>query len=274
MIPSDQAISVVDVVRFSPEAAPSERTADRVLVETPVTIAVDQVGSFTLLCTPADLKALAVGFARSEGMIDTADDMVDLSVGSGRRPVVGMKVADPARVQAGRNLIVASACGLCGVRTLEKVLNETPPVGSLLHARKRLVFEMIQRMRGEQDWFGQTGAAHAAAVFDSAGELIASAEDLGRHNALDKAIGKCVLADRDTAGGAVGLSGRVSFELVAKAVRAGVELIAAVSAPSSMAVEAAGRWNITLCGFVRPGRANVYTCPERLTGREITGRIG
>ena len=120
------------------------------------------------------------------------------------------------------------------------------------------------RLRETQTVFEATGGVHAAGVFDAAGAMLATAEDIGRHNALDKAIGECLLAGRATGGCGVVLSGRVSFELVAKAARAGVEVILAVSGPTSLAVEAADRWNITLCGFVRGDRMNVYTHPGRI----------
>jgi FdhD protein len=112
--------------------------------------------------------------------------------------------------------------------------------------------------------FEKTGGAHAAAIFDTAGSIMAFAEDIGRHSAFDKVIGKCLMAGLETKGCGVALSGRISLEMVTKAARAGIELIAAVSAPSSFAIEAAQRWNITLCGFVRSGRMNVYTYQQRI----------
>jgi FdhD protein len=115
-----------------------------------------------------------------------------------------------------------------------------------------------------QTTFTLTGSSHAAALFDRDGTILSFAEDIGRHNALDKAIGKCLLARRDMRGYGVALSGRVSLEMVAKAARAGVELIVAVSGVSSYAITAAKQWNITLCGFVRNGKINVYTDPTRI----------
>jgi FdhD protein len=120
-------------------------------------------------------------------------------------------------------------------------------------------------MRSGQVLFDRTGATHAAAIFSHRGDLLAIAEDIGRHNALDKAIGKCLLGNIDTSGCAVCLSGRVSFELAAKSARAGIELIAAVSAPSSLAVRVAEACNITLCGFVRGEKATIYTHPRRIS---------
>jgi FdhD protein len=114
--------------------------------------------------------------------------------------------------------------------------------------------------------FTRTGGTHAAGIFTVTGELLAIGEDIGRHNAFDKAMGQCVLRGVPTAGRAAVLSGRVSVELVAKAARAGLELIAAVSAPSSLAIQVAERCQVTLCGFVREKRATVYTRPQRIIG--------
>jgi FdhD protein len=116
-----------------------------------------------------------------------------------------------------------------------------------------------------QHIFRMTGGAHAAGISDSSGKISAFAEDIGRHNALDKAIGKCLLGGLPMKSCAVALSGRVSLEMVTKSARAGIELIAAVSAPTSLAIEAAERWNITLCGFVRSDKLNVYTHSKRIT---------
>jgi FdhD protein len=115
-----------------------------------------------------------------------------------------------------------------------------------------------------QTTFALTGSSHAAALFDRDGAIVAFAEDIGRHNALDKAIGKCLLAGGAPRGYGVVLSGRVSLEMIAKAARAGIELVVAVSGVSSYAIAAARQWNITLCGFVRNGRVNIYTDPTRI----------
>ncbi len=123
-------------------------------------------------------------------------------------------------------------------------------------------------MQARQELFQRTGGTHAAGILSAKGELIALGEDIGRHNALDKAIGRCILGKRPTDGCGLVLSGRVSVELIVKAARAGIELVAAVSAPSSLAIDAAKRCNITLCGFVRDTRATVYTHPHRIIGLE------
>ena len=145
-----------------------------------------------------------------------------------------------------------------------KLMEAVPACGNALTMGEARCQELAEALRGGQPVFAATGGAHAAGVFSGAGEFLATAEDIGRHNALDKAIGACLLADRATTGCGVVLSGRVSFEMVAKAARAGLEIIVAVSGPTSLAVAAADHWNITLCGFVRGDRMNVYTHPSRV----------
>jgi FdhD protein len=241
-----------------------ERITDRVLVEEPLTIMVHQVGSFTVMCTPCDVEALAVGFLYSEGMIRSADEVTAILTRDNLPDVVGVEIQEPARAGIARNLVVASSCGMCGVRNIQKMLAEVPACPRSLEVPESLLFAVTEKLRSRQQTFALTGSSHAAALFDRDGAVVACAEDIGRHNALDKAIGKCLLARRPPQGCGAALSGRVSLEMVTKAARAGLELIVAVSGVSSYAITAAQRWNITLCGFARNGRINVYTGPARI----------
>ena len=240
-----------------------ETVNDAVVSEQAVTVMIDRVGSFTIMATPCDIEALAVGFVYSEGIINGIEDCLSISRNENLSNVVGIVVQNPTQI-AKRNLIVASSCGLCGVRNIEKMLEQMSPCGNTLRVSSEYLIAMTEKLRSQQQLFQTTGGAHAAGIFDAAGNMTAFAEDIGRHSAFDKAIGKCLMSKQRTHGCGVVLSGRVSLEMVAKASRAGIELIAAVSAPSSYAVEAAQKWNITLCGFVRPERMNVYTCMERI----------
>ena len=234
-----------------------------VVVETPLTIMVDQVGSFTIMCTPCDVEALAVGFAFSEGLICSADEIVECVYRPGQQ-VVGLQLEDPAQLGPGRNLIVTSSCGLCGSRNIDALRAGQFAVGDSLRLPAASLRSAAEQMRTVQRLFSQTGGTHAAAIFDADGRLLAFAEDIGRHNALDKAIGKCLLDGVPLSGQAAILSGRVSLELVAKAARARLEVVAGVSAPSSLAVEVAQRCRITLCGFVREQRATVFSHSHRI----------
>lgn len=236
-----------------------------VAAEALLTVQVEGVGSFALLCTPAEAEALAIGFAYCEGLIASIDEVLDC-VYRPQSATVGLRLESCQPPAAGRNLIVTSSCGLCGSRNIDRLLSGAVTCGDSLRAGRALLTGVVQEMHRRQELFRRTGGTHAAAIFDARGALLSMAEDLGRHNALDKAIGKCLMQRVPTAGCGVALSGRVSFELVAKAARAGIEIIAAVSAPSSLAVEAAARCGITLCGFVRDDRATVYTHPHRVSG--------
>ena len=258
-----QAVHSAEIFRISTEDV-AGKVADNVVIEQPVTIMIDKVGSFTIMATPSDIKALAVGFVYSEGMIDSIENVVAVSIKPQLPNVVGIAVHDPTQIAVRRNMIVASSCGMCGTRNIDKMLSEMPVCGRSLKVSSDLLIEVTEQLRSMQQIFRMTGGSHAAGIFDSSGKIISFAEDLGRHSAFDKAIGKCLMAKQSMKGNAAVLSGRVSLEMVTKAARAGIELIAAVSAASSFAIEAAERWNITLCGFVRPGKINIYTHPERI----------
>ncbi len=260
---SVSAIHRVEPLRISMEGAPPIRDPCDVVVEELLTIMVEGVGNFAVMCTPCDVEALAVGFAFSEGLISSIEDVIELAYRTDQR-AIGLRLDAPGQGGAGRNLIVTSSCGLCGSRNIDQLMAGNVVSGDSLRVPGTLLRNVAEEMHARQDLFARTGGAHAAGIFAADGELLAVAEDIGRHNAVDKAIGKCLVQGLSLAGCGITLSGRVSLELVAKAARAGLELMVAVSAPSSLAIEAAERCNITLCGFVREQRATVYTHPRRI----------
>jgi FdhD protein len=237
-----------------------------VVLEAPVTIDVQGVESFTLLCTPDDLLALAAGFLLTEGVIDGIDDLTALKVCDDDPSVVRARVKEtvPRIDDAGRNLLIVSSCGLCGAESLEQRLSALPVVGDSLRVEGPTLKVVGSQLQLHQPLFQSCGSTHAVGIFDAGGELIASAEDTGRHNALDKAIGRALLDGLSPAGCGAVLSGRVSLEMVSKCARAGIELITAISAPTSLAVQVAGHCGITLCAFVRETRATVFTHPKRV----------
>jgi len=261
--PTD-AVIAVRPTRVSTDTGRAVVDPAEVAVEQPLTIMVDGGGSFTLLCTPSDLQALVMGFLLTEGLIDSPEDCQTFSYRPEER-VAAVRIEAPSRPPA-RNLIVTSSCGLCGSRNIDRLLSGGPVVSNKLRLRPATLTEVVRAMHARQTVFTRTGGTHAAAVFDCDGRILSLAEDIGRHNAVDKAIGMCLLEGRSTASCALALSGRVSLELVSKAARAGIELLAAVSSPSSLAISAAERCGITLCAFVREQRATVYTHPHRLPG--------
>ena len=171
------------------------------------------------------------------------------------------KIGDPSR-----NLLIVSSCGACGTEDLDTRIRALPRVGDTLKLNCDLLGSAREGLAAKQTLFESCGGTHAAGIYDEAGKILASAEDAGRHNALDKAIGKCLLEEIPTAGRAAALSGRVSLEMVSKCARAGIELISAISAPTTLAIEVADRCGITLCAFVRDTRATVFTHPARVVG--------
>jgi len=254
----------------------------QVPVEEAVSVDIEGVGVYTLMCTPTDAVPLAIGFALTEGIVTSMGDVRSVSECMDASGVIRIALTDPSKAKSGgRNLIVNSSCGLCGSKeTIEAVLAGIPPVAFTREDTLASVLASIETMRSRQKLFQHTGGVHAAALFDAAGEMVALAEDVGRHNALDKAIGQCLLGGVPTAGCLATLSGRLSLEMVVKAARAGVEIVAAVSAASSLAISAAERLRITLCGFARESRMTVFARPERIpeasgsTGRPRDGPVG
>lgn len=265
-----EATRPVQPLRFPADGAPPTQESDYVVVEDVLVIDIKDVGRYTLMCTPVDTMALAVGFTFAEGMISSLGDINLLHHCDDDPGVIRMQLADASRVQAAeRNLIVTSSCGMCGSReAVDRFLSGASTVGQSLSVTTPLLLSMAEQMRLRQRLFSETGGTHGAGIFSADGEIVAFSEDIGRHNALDKAIGKCLLEGTSMAGCGVVLSGRASFELVAKSARAELELIAAVSAPTSLAIDAAQRCNITLCGFVREDRVTVYTHPGRIRGSQ------
>ncbi len=262
--PSGPTYRAATLRRFSPAKRTSVEEQVDVVVETFVTVTIEDAGRYVLVCSPSDTEALAVGFAFSEGLISSAEDIAHLGFREGDRTAVEMKLKDPGKEAPGRNLLMTSSCGACGTRNLEKYMTGELSVGSSLKIPSGLLLDVAREMRSLQGLFSKTGGTHAAAVFQGDGHIVAIAEDIGRHSALDKAIGKCLQKGISTKGCGAMLSGRMSFEIVAKAARAGLEILGAVSAPSSLAVDVAEQCRITICGFVREDRLSAYTHPGRL----------
>jgi len=261
---TSESVYRVEPVRISSTGDAPRRDPGEVVAEELLTIMIEDVGSFAVMCTPCDVKAFAVGFAFSEGMISSADDVLQYT--ERHDPfTVAMRLDEPEQVISSRNLIVTSSCGLCGSRNIDNLLAGTVTCKDTLRMSVPDLCRIAREMHKQQDLFERTGGAHAAAIFSADGEIISFAEDIGRHNALDKVIGKSLAAGQSLEQRGVMLSGRVSLELVAKTARAGIEVLAAISAPSSLAMRAAQRCNITLCCFVRGDRTTVYTHPHRIS---------
>jgi FdhD protein len=252
------AAGQVDVVRL-----PSGATeADEVAVEEPLEIRVNGEPVAVTMRTPGHDEELALGFCLTEGLApESAALPADLAANT-----VEVVAAPFDCERVVRSFYTSSSCGVCGKGALEAVAVEAPRVESDLRLPASLVGALPDRLREGQAGFAVTGGLHATGLFDSAGELLCVREDVGRHNAMDKAIGWAFGAGRlPLAHVVLCVSGRLSFELVQKASVAGCPLVVAVGAPSTLAVDLARDRGVTLCGFVRDGRMNVYSEPWRVT---------
>ena len=241
-----------------PDGTTSE---DIVAVEEPLEIRINGRPVAVTMRTPGHDEELALGFCISEGLSPTGARLPDdLAANVVEIDAPGF---DPDRLA--RSFYTSSSCGVCGKGALEAVAVEAPRVESELRVPLGLVSVLPDRLRDAQAAFELTGGLHATGLFSAGAQLVCLREDVGRHNAMDKVIG---WASRESllplAGSILCVSGRLSFELVQKAAVAGCPVLVAVGAPSSLAVELAKDRGVTLCGFVRDGRVNVYSDPWRI----------
>jgi FdhD protein len=227
--------------------------------------------------TPGNDFELAAGFLYNEGIVRTRDEIVELTYcidpavdPEQRYNIVTAELRANARPadldRFERHFTVSSACGVCGRAQLESLRAlGAAPIEDDLRLPADLLYALPQRMRAAQRVFAATGGLHAAAIFNERGEAIAVREDVGRHNAVDKLVGWALLNERlPLRRCTLMVSGRAGYEILQKAVMARVPIVASVSAPSSLAVELACEFNVTLAGFVRDDRANIYAAPERV----------
>ncbi|MBW3592098.1 MAG: formate dehydrogenase accessory sulfurtransferase FdhD [Actinobacteria bacterium] len=252
------AAGSVDVLRL-----PDARTeADELAVEEPLEIRVGGRPVAVTMRTPGHDEELALGFLLSEGIAPTAAaPTADFAANTVEVHAPGADLDGLAR-----NFYTTSSCGVCGKGALDAVAVDAPRVTSDVRLSMSLVASLPERLREAQPTFAATGGLHATGLFSAAGELLVVREDVGRHNALDKVVGWAFRAERlPLAHEVLCVSGRLSFELVQKAAVAGCPVLVAVGAPSTLAVELAVDRGITLCGFVRNGRLNVYSEAWRIT---------
>lgn len=255
-----------------------ENVTDEVAVEEPLEIRVNGHSVAVTMRTPGHDRELAAGFLLTEGVIDNGDDLLDLlicrTLPDGKAGnVVDAQVSPRLTVDFARltrHVFSSSSCGLCGKATLESVFQKFPMIKSDAVYDPGLIATLPERLQAAQPGFGVTGGLHASALFGGDGELRVLREDVGRHNALDKVLGHALLAGGLPLSDALLLvSGRVSFELMQKALSAGVPFVAGIGAPSSLAVECARGSGQTLVGFLRSDRMNIYAGAERLKRADV-----
>jgi FdhD protein len=235
--------------------------SDQVAIEDPLEIRVDGEALAVTMRTPGQDEELALGFLYGEGLIDEIRDAgLTEDLAANIVEVAGPLTRDPGA----RRFYTTSSCGVCGKGALEEVAVHSAPLPDGPVVGRALVAELPARL--EQPTFERTGGLHATGLFDADGELLFSREDVGRHNAMDKVVGRALLDGMLPLGERVlCVSGRLSFELVQKAAVAGAPILVGVGAPSSLAIELADDRGLTLCGFARRGSVNVYTHPRRVS---------
>lgn len=268
---NNRASSSTEVVKYRAAEMLSSQ-ADEVAVEEPLEIRVEGHSVAVVMRTPGHDRELAAGFALTEGIVRGSSEIFEITSCLTRESrtdnVVNIALTDPARFDAAklsRHVFTSSSCGICGKATIEAALQQFPSIKSAPAIDANTLFQLPERLSAAQETFQRTGGLHACALFESGGELLLVREDVGRHNALDKLIGYQLLAKQlPLSNRILLLSGRVSFEMTQKALAAGIAIIAAISAPTSLAVEFARANNQTLVGFLRGETMNIYAGAERV----------
>lgn len=261
-----------EIIRYARGASSVKN--DAITVEEPLEIRVDGTSVAVVMRTPGDDLDLTRGFLLTEGLVEKPSDIFEISqcpsqemeTGSGN--VVDVLLTNPETVDLtalSRNVYTSSSCGICGRATLESVFQQFPPIDSTFTIKAEVLGKLSDKLREAQQTFSQTGGLHASALFDAEGKMLLLREDVGRHNALDKVIGHQWQAGNTPLSNRLLLvSGRVSFELMQKALCAGIPFVAGISAPSTLAIDCAQEGSQTLVGFLRGETMNVYAHAERL----------
>ena len=240
-----------------------------ICTEEPLEIMINNEPYYLTMRSPGQDTALAIGLCFTEGVISTFRDVLSVNhcADSANRLNVYLAPENPTRLQTAkkRRRTVYASCGICGKEQISDICTLFTKRQQTVCMKLSEILHMQKKIESQQLVFSATGGTQMAGLFDTQGNLLAFAEDVGRHNALDKAIGQVLIAGKDREVKTVILSCRLSYEMVQKAARLGVEIVAGASAPTSAAADLARELHITLIGFLRQGSANVYTFPERIT---------
>jgi FdhD protein len=255
---------------------------DMVVTEEPLQLMLDGEALSVVMRTPGHDVELSLGLMFAEGILRSAKDVrvIRISAEAGELEAgvavesslvesnqVDIHLATKARRKPERSMLSSSACGVCGTVLIEDLRRDLAPLPAGAAIDPSLLPGLVDRLRSGQGVFDRTGGLHAAGLFTSAGELVYLREDIGRHNAVDKVVGRALLDERVPADDSIlVVSGRAGYEIVQKSITAGIPVLAAVGAPSSLAVALAREFNQTLVGFLKGDRFNVYSAPERLSG--------
>ena len=260
----------VEISHVDLSARRIQRKKDFVAEEVPLHVFVNGIRYVTILCSPTQLKELAVGHVLSEGLVKSVDEIRDILLETGGKCQILLKAGIDAekRISISQPFarLIISACGSQDYWPLTRLVDriEFPRVTSDLTVDASVVLESVRQLSTLAKTFRETGGVHIAALFSAKGELMTSAEDVGRHNAVDKVIGAGGLSKLDFKNCFLALSGRLTGDMVLKAARMGIPLVASLAAAIDSGIEAAQLTGVTLSGFVRGKRINIYTHPERI----------
>jgi FdhD protein len=254
---------------------------DQVVMEEPLQLSLNGEQLSVVMRTPGNDVELALGLFYAEGIVGAADDVASIRISAesdegveGGVDVdssitdsnsIDVRLRGEPRRRPERSMLASSACGVCGAVMIDDLKHGLSPLGGGPEVAAKAITTLVQELRAGQDVFEHTGGLHAAGLFSARGELIYAREDIGRHNAVDKVVGRALLDGQLPLSGCILLvSGRAGYEIVQKAIAAGIPIVAAVGAPSSLAVALAREFGQTLVGFLRGERFNVYSAPERI----------
>ncbi len=266
----NNTIQEVEISRIDVKAQRSERKTDYVAEETPLHIFLNQIHYVTILCLPTLLKELAIGNLLSEGVLKATKEIQEICLEKGGKCQIRLKptVNVEKRIFVSQPFarLVVSACGSPDYWPLSKLIDrlELTKLPLSLKVEARVILESVRRLNTLAETFRKTGGVHVAALYSAEGELLTYAEDVGRHNSVDKIIGVAALKDMELSKCFIASSGRLTGDIVVKAARMRVPMLASMTAAISSGVEAAQRTGITLVSFARGNRLNVLTYPERI----------
>jgi FdhD protein len=259
-------VQQVNIVKFDLSTGKSQEIADYIAEEKPFYLFVNTSFWATILCSPTDLKELAVGHFLSEGILKSTDEIEEVVLKESESSCyVKLKseinVEDRVKISRLHARVIPSACGS---GSPYQFTGKIPKVKSNLKVKAQVIFDSVNQLNFKAEGFRQTGGLHVAAIYKADGQLVALAEDVGRHNAVDKVIGMAALGKVDFGECFLALSGRMSGDVAFKAAKVGLPIVASLAAALSSGIALADGAELTLAGFVRGKRINVYTCPERI----------
>ena len=256
----------VDITKLDLSTGKTEKKIDFIAEEKPLHLFVNTTYWATILCSPSNLKEMAVGHLLSEGVVKSVEEIEEVTLKEAEssctvKLIHGINIEDRVRLSRLHQRVITSACG---EGSPHQYVGKTPRVESQLKVKAQVLFESVNQLNFKAEVFRRTGGVHVAAIYKADGSMVTLAEDVGRHNAVDKAIGMAAL-DKVVFGECfLALSGRMSGDVAFKAAKVGLPIVASIAAALSSGVDLAEKANLTIAGFVRGKRMNIYTFPERI----------